>query len=334
MGSPNRGAETNRQVLLRAALVLVIATGAGIGTRIIRGRVPADEPQIRSSIHGSTVTQVTVSVESADVRLIRSDDGWQMIEPVEHLANSVKVELLIDAWARDWRSERVAIASPTATEARLLGLMERRSELQFEGLDTLLRVEVGSPSADGLHFVRIGGGRTIYEARVPDLEMITAHVEYWLPENVVIFAPGQLERLTLRSGKNTVVVGFGYQMNSYSVNGTMIPEDLVPSWVGEARTHFVTVTARPATDQEIGDHGGSLGHPVLTVEGTTEHLRHFRMDVGETVPPGGDRPGGTIARIDGAAVTYVLAESTVESFESLLPPGGDAIAPPLGPPLL
>ena len=333
MGSSNGRANTKRRVLLRAALVLVAVTCADIGTRVLRGLAPADAPSILSSIHRSDVTQVTVGVESADVRLIRSGDGWQMIEPVEHPANSVKVELLIDAWARDWRSERVAIASPTATEARFLGLMERRSELQFEGLDTLLRVEVGSPSADGLHFVRIGGGRTIYEARVPVLEMITARVESWLPENVVIFAPGQLERLTLRSGKNNVVVGFGHQMNSYSVNGTMIPEDLVPSWVEEARTHFVTVTARPATDQEIGDHGGSLGHPVLTIDGSTEHHRHFRMDIGETVPPGGGRPRGTIARIDGAAVTYVLAESTVESFESLLPAGGDAVAPPMGPPL-
>jgi hypothetical protein len=300
----------------------------GLGTRALRRAAPPDHERFELRFDPGTVTQITVRQAQTDVRLVLHGDVWWIVEPVEIAASRARVEALLAVWGQGWAIDSVRIASPSRTEARDHGLMEERLEVQFEDdVDTLLRVEIGRPLSEGQYPVRLGGGRTIYEASVPHIEMLQPRIEAWLDPDVVPFAPDQLEALRLQHEGRVTTMWFGRE-TGYAADGLSLPADRIPGWLEGARTRFATVEATPASPAEAAQLGASLAHPRLVVEAETERRGSYRMEIGESLPREGHRAPGSIARIEGHPTLYVVGDHTLRALRALLPAEAPRGVPP------
>jgi|GEM_PF-5594226 len=333
MGTP-RKTRVRSGALRGLAVACVVAAVVG-AISLSRSRSPADFLAVEQRLDRPAVRSISIHEGPRDVRLVSTAGKWWIAEPVVLPADEEQVERLLDAWSVTWRTESVVAASPSAEQARELGLYDRRVDLQFESeWETLVRVEVGSALPNGNHHVRIGGGRSVYEASVPGRDLLSPNLEDWLSPELVPFAPDQLATLAVQQGELRGEAEFAYGGTTYRHSGVPMDHAPLPAWVAQAHTYFAAFAAVPASDAEIADAGASLAAPWLIAEATAERRGTFRLDVGALCGNGED--GDRIARIEGDPVLYVLPGPEVAALLAMVPAGPlrDGVpAPPRGPAL-
>ncbi len=298
---------------------------------MVRGSVPPDYPRIERSPDTRSVTAVHIDREPYEVTVALIGDRWWVSDPVRFPADGERVRQLLDAWTVDWTTARVVAPGPTPEEAEALGLGAKRLDVRLDsGGRDLLRIEVGTPTEDGLWHVRVGGGRTIYAAEVPGLSLMSPRPERWSEPGTFVLAPKELVSLVVVGPRTRGEATFAWRHSTWSHEGHLLPAELIPFWLLNARTAFASLDARPATDEEAADLAASLESPRVSLVLEMESLGIVRLDVGAHTPD-----GGALARIGDSPSLYVLREHEVARMEALLPAGPfeGVPMPPQGPAL-
>ena len=312
-----------------AALGLAVTLTAAIV--VVRGSVPPDYPSLERSPDTRSVTAVHIDREPYEVTVALVGDRWWVSDPVRLPADGERVRQLLDAWNVDWTTSRVVAPGPTPEEAEAVGLGAKRLDVRLDsGGRDLLRIEVGTPTEDGLWHVRVGGGRTIYAAEVPGLSLMSPRPERWSEPGTFVLAPKELVSLVVLGPRTRGEATFAWRRLTWSHEGHPLPVEQIPSWLVNARTAFASLDARLATDEEASDLAVSLEAPRVSLVLEMESLGTLRLDVGASTPD-----GGAITRIGDSPSLYVIRDHEVERMQALLPaaPFEGVPRPPQGPPL-